>query len=108
MDLFEQHDYAFKNSNQFRFTPPVHCILAFKQALVELEIEGGPSKRYDRYKMNHQIVREGLLAMGFRELVENENEQSKILNSFLYPSNCEKFVFEEFYKRLSNKGELLF
>lgn len=93
-------------TNQFRFTPPTHSILAFKQALVELEQEGGPQKRYERYSNNHEIVREGLLSIGFKELVPHE-EQSKIINSFFYP-NDENFNFEEFYKRLSDKGMVIY
>jgi len=34
----------------FRFTPPTHTMLAFKQALVELEDEGGVDKRAERWE----------------------------------------------------------
>ncbi|CAF1066783.1 unnamed protein product [Didymodactylos carnosus] len=39
LDLYDQYQYMEK-SRQFRFTPPTHAIIAFKQALDELEEEG--------------------------------------------------------------------
>ncbi|RNA17325.1 2-aminoethylphosphonate--pyruvate transaminase [Brachionus plicatilis] len=105
LDLVDQYENMLK-TNQFRFTPPTHSILAFKQALDELEQEGGPQKRYERYSNNHEIVRKGLLSIGFKELVPHE-EQSKIINTFHYP-NDENFNFEEFYKRLSDKGMVIY
>lgn len=79
-------------------------LLACRQALIELDLEGGPANRLERYALNHEIVRKGLMQMGFRQLVANEQEQSKILNSFLYPSSPKiKFSFDEFYSRLSQK-----
>lgn len=95
-----------KATNQFRFTPPTHSILAFKQALLELEKEGGSKARYARYSENHRIVREGLTSLGFRELVPI-NEQSKIINTFFYPKDS-NFKFEEFYKRLSQKDKIIY
>lgn len=95
-----------QKTNQFRFTPPTHSILAFRQALVELEQEGGPAKRLERYSNNHEIIRNGLLPIGFKELVPYE-EQSKIINSFYYPNDA-NFKFEEFYKRLSDKGKIIY
>ena len=39
-DLLDQYQGLEKNG-QFRFTPPTHALAAFRQALVELEAEGG-------------------------------------------------------------------
>lgn len=105
LDLVDQFE-AMKSTNQFRFTPPTHSILAFKQALLELEKEGGSDVRYARYSENHRIVREGLVEMGFRELVPL-SEQSKIINTFYYPKDS-NFKFEEFYRRLSEKGKIIY
>ena len=41
---------------QFRFTPPTHTILAFRQALAELEAEGGVEGRARRYRRNHETL----------------------------------------------------
>lgn len=84
----------------------MHTLLACKQALIELDLEGGPAQRLERYALNHEIIRKGLMQMGFQQLVANEQEQSKILNSFLYPSTQKsKFSFDEFYSRLSEKSK---
>lgn len=48
LDLFDQYK-GFEANGQFRFTPPTHAILAFQQALIELEQEGGPLGRASRY-----------------------------------------------------------
>ncbi|CAF0796581.1 unnamed protein product, partial [Brachionus calyciflorus] len=105
LDLVDQYENMVK-TNQFRFTPPTHAILAFKEALVELEEEGGPVKRYERYSNNHEIVRNGLLSIGFKELVPYD-EQSKIINSYFYP-NDSNFSFEKFYKMLSDRGMVIY
>ena len=102
LDLFDQFEQLEK-TKQFRFTPPTHAIIAFKKALEELVKEGGPAARYKRYSNNHRIVREGMIEMGFTELVPLE-EQGKIINTFRYP-NHPRFSFEEFYQRLSDKGK---
>ncbi len=105
LDLYDQY-MNMNNTKQFRFTPPVQSLLAFQQALKELEDEGGPHKRYQRYSLNHKILRDGLLAIGFKELLPYE-QQSKIISSFYYP-NVKQFNFEEFYNRLSDMGSFLF
>ena len=48
LDLYDQVDNLDKTS-QFRFTPPTHTILAFKQALNEFWKEGGVEGRAARY-----------------------------------------------------------
>ena len=48
LDLVAQYR-GFEANGQFRFTPPTHAILAFHQALIELEQEGGPVGRASRY-----------------------------------------------------------
>ena len=47
LDLVDQYK-GFEANGQFRFTPPTHAILAFRQALIELEQEGGPLGRASR------------------------------------------------------------
>ena len=101
LDLYDQY-LSMSKTNQFRFTPPIQSLLAFQQALVELDEEGGPSARYKRYSSNHAILRNSLIKMGFKELVPVD-KQSKIINTFFYP-NDKNFNFEEFYNRLSKLG----
>ena len=47
LDLYDQYAGLEKNG-MFRFTPPTHTMLAFQQALVELEQEGGVQGREAR------------------------------------------------------------
>lgn len=105
LDLVDQYEQMEKTS-QFRFTPPTHTILAFQEALHELEREGGSTARYNRYSNNHKILRDALAELGFKDLVPLK-EQSKIINTFHYP-NDKNFDFEEFYKRLSDKGKIIY
>ena len=48
LDIVDQYENLEK-SGQFRFTPPTHSMLAFRQALLELEQEGGVLGRAKRY-----------------------------------------------------------
>ena len=104
LDLLAQWR-GLEGNGQFRFTPPTHALLAFAQALDELQAEGGVHARAARYGGNHQVCVKGMRAMGFTEYVP-ENLQGHIITSFLYPS--ENFDFEEFYDRLNNKGFVIY
>ena len=86
-------------NGQFRFTPPTHTILAFHQALVELEEEGGVVGRGRRYAENNQALLEGMRALGFSSFLKAN--QSYIITSFYYPDHP-NFDFEDFYRRLSD------
>ena len=87
---------------QFRFTPPTHTILAFRQALKEFYEEGGLNGREKRYKDNRAVLKTGMAEMGFKELVPEEFA-GHIITCFFYP-NHENFSFEAFYKKLSDIG----
>jgi len=54
-----------QTKEQFCFTPPVQVLLAFQQALMELEKEGGFVARSKRYQKNHQLLVDGMRALGF-------------------------------------------
>lgn len=55
LDIWDQNK-GLDGDGQFRFTPPTHSLLAFRQALKELEEEGGVLGRQKRYQQNHDIV----------------------------------------------------
>jgi 2-aminoethylphosphonate-pyruvate transaminase len=105
LDLWAQLK-SFETSGQFRFTPPTHAILAFAQALKELEAEGGPKARLARYQSNHETLLEGMKQMGFHSCLDPE-VQSCIITSFFYPPDPH-FVFVDFYHRLSDKGFIIY
>jgi len=97
---------GFEKSGQFRFTPPTHVLLAFEQALKELEQEGGVTGRGRRYQHNHEVLMTGMRRLGFKPYLAPEH-QSYIITSFHYPDDP-RFIFERFYRSLSDKGFIIY
>jgi 2-aminoethylphosphonate-pyruvate transaminase len=97
---------GLETDGQFRFTPPTHAILAFAQALKELEDEGGVTGRAARYRAIHEALIAGMRLLGFREYVPPEL-RCHIVTTFLYPQVL-GFDFSEFYARLSSKGCVIY
>lgn len=105
LDLLAQLK-CFEKNEQFRYTPPTHSILAFQQALRELELEGGPAARGARYKRNQEVLVEGMKRIGFKSYLDPK-VQSCIITSFHYPVDP-RFAFETFYRTLSDKGFIIY
>ena len=101
LDLFEQWK-SLQANGQFRFTPPTHALVAFHQALQELEQEGGTQMRLRRYQRNAQILIKGLSELGLVPLLSG-NEAGPIIQTFLTPADP-NFKFEDFYERLRSRG----
>ena len=97
---------GLENDGQFRFTPPTHAILAFEQALQELDDEGGVAGRASRYAANHRALLDGMQAMGFRPYLDPER-QNVIITSFHYPTHP-NFKFGDFYDRLAKRGFVIY
>lgn len=104
-DLLSQLQ-GLENNGQFRFTPPTHVLLAFRQALRELRDEGGVAGRAQRYRNNHEILIQGMRRLGFHEYLDPAL-QSYIITSFRYPEN-ESFDFDQFYDRLNAQGHTIY
>jgi len=105
LDILDQL-MGFEKNGQFRFTPPTHAILAFKEALLELEEEGGIVFRAARYRENYETLVAGMRKMGFTEYLPEEM-QGIIIVSFNYP-NHKNFEFGEFYERLNQRGYVIY
>lgn len=105
LDLFAQWQ-GLEENGQFRFTPPTHALLAFRQALVELEDEGGVEGRAGRYRRNHEVLVDGMRELGFEAYLPRER-QGYIITSFRYPRNW-RFDFEAFYRRLNEMGYVIY
>ena len=105
LDLLAQWRGLEKNG-QFLFTPPTHVLLAFSQALAELEQEGGVPARAERYQANHDVLVQGMRQLGFETFVPDEL-QSAIITTFQYPAH-ERFEFDGFYTGLSRRGFLIY
>jgi 2-aminoethylphosphonate-pyruvate transaminase len=105
LDLFAQWR-GFENNGQWRYTPPTHVVAALLEALDEHAAEGGVAGRGARYSRNHQILVEGMEALGFRCLLPKE-VQAPIIVTFHMPADPH-FKFLDFYDRLSAKGFLIY
>ena len=105
LDLHAQWQ-GLEAGGQFRFTPPTHALMAFHQALRELDAEGGVEGRAARYCRNRQALAAGMEAMDFEPYLAPE-DQSYIITTYRYPANPE-FRFEEFYSRLSEMGFVIY
>jgi 2-aminoethylphosphonate-pyruvate transaminase len=97
---------GFEKNGQFRYTPPTHAILAFERALDELDLEGGVIARAARYRRNHDALLAGMKKLGFKSYLPAA-VQSFIITSFLFPRDP-RFTFDEFYRRVSERGCLLY
>ncbi len=105
LDLYEQWR-GLEKSGQFRFTPPTHTMLAFRQAIAELKMEGGVPGREKRYQTNCAMLLEGMRSLGFEEYLPTE-KQGHIITSFLFPDD-RNFNFEIFYEKLNDRGFVIY
>jgi len=105
LDLYAQWA-GLESDGQFRFTPPTHALLAFCQALLELEAEGGVAGRGARYGANHAALMRGVAKMGIEAYLAPD-DQSSIITTFRYPEHP-RFSFAEFYERLSQLGFVIY
>lgn len=101
LDLHEQWQ-GLETNGQFRFTPPTHALVAFRQALRELDAEGGIAARGERYRRNADVLMTRLKAMGFVPLL-GDNQAGPIIQTILSPADP-LFEFERFYNGLRDKG----
>jgi len=106
LDLFDQWREMEDKNGKWRYTSPTHVVLAFQQALNELEAEGGVQKRFERYSENHQILLDGMQQLGFQPLIE-ESLRSPIITSFRFPTTAE-FKFKTFYDALKAKRFVIY
>ncbi|MBA3531740.1 MAG: 2-aminoethylphosphonate--pyruvate transaminase [Ardenticatenales bacterium] len=97
---------GLERDGQFRFTPPTHALLAFHQALLELEIEGGVEGRAARYQANHETLLAGMRTLGF-ECYLSPEQRGYIITSFRYPTHP-NFIFETFYQHLNRRGYVIY
>ena len=105
LDLCDQWE-AMERNGQWRFTPPVHCILALERALDEFDAEGGVEGRGGRYRENCRILVEGLHALGFETLLPDA-VQAPIIVTVKMPADP-RFDFEAFFAGLSAAGYVIY
>ena len=105
LDLFDQAE-GFARTGQYRFTPPIHVIVALGKAIEEHAAEGGVAGRGKRYRENARVLIDGMRSMGFRTLLPNEL-QAPIIVTFHMPTDP-KFVFQRFYDGLKDRGYVIY
>jgi 2-aminoethylphosphonate-pyruvate transaminase len=105
LDLHDQWQ-AFEKTGQYRFTPPIHVIVALGQALDEHAAEGGVAGRGARYRGNCRLLVEGMRGLGFRTLLPDAL-QAPIIVTFHMPRDP-AFVFQTFYDRLKDRGYVIY
>merc|ERR1719414_1540645 len=71
LDLLSQYQ-GMEGNGQFRFTPPTHSLVAFQQALIEHEAEGGSAGRLARYTANFQVLKAGMAKLGFHPYLSED------------------------------------
>ena len=105
LDLYDQWT-AMERTRQWRFTPPVHTIIGFNQALDEFDAEGGVAGRAARYHENCRTLLAGLQAMGFKTLLPADL-QAPIIVTVLMPKDP-AFEFQTFYDALRGRGYIIY
>ena len=105
LDLHDQWR-NFEKTGQYRFTPPIHVIVSFHQALMEFFAEGGQPGRGKRYAENCRVLIEGMRALGFEPLLADKL-QAPIIVTFRMPGDP-RFQFQAFYDSLKDRGYVIY
>ena len=103
LDLYDQYQGLYAGGGKFRFTSPTNILLALRQAIDEYKKEGGLTARRERYIENHNILVEGLEALGIRSVVDPKH-QSYIITTF----ELGDLDFFELYAALKSKGYIIY
>jgi 2-aminoethylphosphonate-pyruvate transaminase len=105
LDLHDQWR-NFEKTKQYRFTPPIHVIVSFHQALEEFLAEGGVAGRGGRYAENCRVLVGGMRDLGFEPLLP-DRLQAPIIVTFHMPADP-RFVFQTFYDKLKERGYVIY
>lgn len=105
LDLHDQFA-GFQKTGQYRFTPPIHVIVAFHQALTEFFAEGGQPGRGARYRENCGVLVDGMRKLGFQTLLA-DRLQAPIIVTFRMPHDP-AFEFQRFYDGLKDRGFIIY
>lgn len=106
LDLYDQWNTMENDKGKWRYTSPTHVVRAFHQAMIELEEEGGITKRTERYRTNHRTLVDGMRRLGFQTLLPDAY-QGHFITSFYSPEN-ERYNFKTFYDLLKQKGFVIY
>lgn len=105
LDLYDQWETMNKDG-KWRFTSPTHVVLAFAQALRELEEEGGIAARNKRYTDNNHLLISEMAKLGIHPYIDGEH-QGPIITTFYYPENHD-FSFLDMYNYIKERGYAIY
>jgi 2-aminoethylphosphonate-pyruvate transaminase len=105
LDLYDQWQ-AMEANKQWRFTPPIHVIVALDKAIEQFDKAGGVKGRNARYSANCRILVDGMRKMGFVTLLPDKL-QAPIIVTFRMPKDP-NFKFERFYELLKDQGYVIY
>ncbi len=105
LDLYDQW-VVLEETKQWRFTPPIHVIVAFDKAMEQFFAQGGVEGRYKRYSNNRKVLVDGLRKMGF-EMLLPDHLQAPIIVTVKMPADP-SFDFQAFYDRLKDRGYIIY
>lgn len=105
LDLYDQWETMNKDG-KWRFTSPTHVVLAFYQALKEMEAERGIPARHQRYVENNRLLIEKMKELGIRPYIDEEH-QGLIITTFFYPENA-SFSFADMYQYIKERGYAIY
>lgn len=99
-NLFDNYTF-FVKSKQMQFTPPVQIFYALRQAINEYFIET-ETGRANRYEDMYNVLREGLIKLGFKFLVKDEHH-AKLLTAIIEPEDP-NYNFNKMHDYLYERG----
>lgn len=105
LNLYDQWK-GMEKDGKWRFTSPTHVVLAFAQALKELEAEGGIPARYERYRNNNKLLIELMGSLGIYPYIDAEH-QGPVITTFFYPDH-KKVSFNEMYHYMKDRGYAIY
>lgn len=105
LDLYDQWK-TMEADGKWRFTSPTHVVLAFAQALKELQEEGGIPARSRRYRENNRLLIEKMGELGIRPYIDGEH-QGPIITTFFYPEKYD-FKFADMYAYIKERGYAIY
>lgn len=105
LDLYDQWD-NMERTEQFRFTPPTHALVAFAAALDAFVAQGGVAARGARYARNRDVLLDGMRALGFKTLLDDA-VGGPIIQTFHAPADP-NFDFGRFYEELRGRGYAIY
>lgn len=105
LDMYDQW-VTMEKTDQWRFTPPTHVIVAFDEAIKQFNEAGNVAGRNKRYSENRKLLVDGMREMGFETLLP-DHLQAPIIVTFKMPSDP-AFDFQVFYDHLKDQGFIIY